>query len=68
MTKKKENSEKLESFVGCHRLSFGEAWWPLSALYSGSSGPGSKPWQKNLCCVFKQDTTLFSQWLSPPSV
>ena len=37
----------------------------VSALDSGSSGPGSGAWPGTLCCVLGQDT-LLSRCLSPP--
>ena len=37
----------------------------VSALVSGSSGPGSSPGRGILCCVRGQDT-LLSQCLPPP--
>ena len=37
----------------------------VSALVSGSSGPGSGPWPGSLRCVLGQDT-LLSHCLSPP--
>ena len=37
----------------------------VSALHSGSRGPGSRGLAESLCCVLGQDT-LLSQCLSPP--
>ena len=37
----------------------------VSALFSGSSGPGSGSWPWTLCCALGQDTFLL-RCLSPP--
>ena len=40
----------------------------VSALGSGSSGPGFELWPGSLCCVLAKDTSLDSKCLSPPRI